>query len=82
MTTTNIYGQPVGDPAPDWAPVPVPEATMMHGRYCTVERLDPARHADDLYAAHAAAHDDRDWTYLPVGPFTTRESFEDWTDAA
>jgi RimJ/RimL family protein N-acetyltransferase len=82
MTTTNTYGQPIGDPVPDWAPARVPETARLHGRYCTLERLDPARHADDLYTAHTAAQDNRDWTYLPVGPFTNRESFDDWADEA
>ncbi len=82
MSTQDDHGQPIGDPVPDWASVPVPEVATLHGRYCTLERLDPARHADDLYAAHTAAPDDRDWTYLPVGPFVTRESFEDWVDEA
>jgi RimJ/RimL family protein N-acetyltransferase len=82
MTTTNSYGQPIGDPVPGWEPVPAPETARLHGRYCTLERLEEARHADDLYAAHAAASDHSDWTYLPVGPFTTREPFDDWAAEA
>lgn len=40
-----------------------------------------ARHADDLYAAYAAAHDDSDWTYLPAGPFDSPASYRDWVHA-
>ncbi|MEX5262197.1 GNAT family N-acetyltransferase [Kocuria sp. CPCC 205263] len=52
------------------------------GRYCTLERLDPDRHVEDLYAAYAAAPDDRNWTYLPYGPFPTPVSYRDWAVAA
>jgi RimJ/RimL family protein N-acetyltransferase len=42
-----------------------------------VEPLDPARHADDLYAAsHGDATRDRIWDYLPYGPFPTRADFD------
>lgn len=82
MTTTNQYGQPIGDPLPQWAPVDPPEAVRLPGRYCTLEHLDPDRHVEDLYAAYAAALDDRDWTYLPYGPFATPVSYRDWAVAA
>jgi RimJ/RimL family protein N-acetyltransferase len=82
MTTTNQYGQPIGDSVPDWEPVALPDAATLPGRYCTLELLDPDRHVGDLYAAYAAASDDRDWTYLPVGPFPTPGSYRDWAVAA
>lgn len=82
MTLTNEYGQPVGAPVPDWAPVALPDAAALPGRYCTLERLDPDRHTDDLHSAYAAAPDGRDWTYLPIGPFPTPGSYRDWVTAA
>lgn len=82
MTARNEHGQPIGDPVPAWRPVPRPEAEVLSGRYCVLERLDPERHADDLFAAYAAAVDDRDWTYLPIGPFTARDAYRDWVEQA
>jgi RimJ/RimL family protein N-acetyltransferase len=82
MTTTNQYGQRIGDAVPDWAPVALPDAITLPGQYCTLELLDPDRHVEDLHAAYAAAPDDRDWTYLPVGPFRTLGSYRDWAVAA
>lgn len=82
MTTHDEFGQPVGDAMPAWTPVPRPDADSLTGRHCTLERLDPTRHADDLYAAYAAAPDGRDWTYLPTGPFPTRQSYRDWAQDA
>lgn len=78
----NEFGQPVGAAVRDWGPVPSPNDDTLAGRYCTLEHLDPDRHADDLYAAYAAAPDARDWTYLPVGPFPTAQSYRAWADAA
>ena len=82
VTTVNGYGQPIGDAVPGWVPVAVPTTQRLVGRYCTLEHLDPDTHADDLYAAYAAAPDDRDWTYLPYGPFPTPESYRAWATAA
>lgn len=82
MTSTNEYGQPVGNPVAGWSPVALPTAQRLVGHYCTLEHLDPDRHAGDLYTAYAAAPDDRDWTYLPYGPFRTVESYRDWATAA
>jgi RimJ/RimL family protein N-acetyltransferase len=41
-------------------------ASPSKGRFCTLEPLDAAKHADDLHAAYAQAPDGRDWTYLGV----------------
>lgn len=48
------------------ARMPGPEPLV--GARVVLERLDPARHADDLFAA-ASAGDPRLWFYLPYGPF-------------
>lgn len=78
----NEFGQPVGVAVPDWAPVPQPDVDTLAGTYCTLEHLDVDRHHDDLYAAYSAAPDARDWTYLPVGPFPTAQSYREWAVAA
>jgi RimJ/RimL family protein N-acetyltransferase len=82
MATQNEFGQPIGHPIPGWNGRPMPDAAKLPGRYCTLERLDPDRHVNDLYEAYAAAPDDRDWTYLPAGPFHTHESYRDWANVA
>lgn len=82
MTTINEFGQPIGYPVPGWASVAPPDAAALPGRYCTLELLDPDRHAADLYSAYAVAPDARDWTYLPYGPFPTLAAYRDWATAA
>lgn len=82
MTPQNEYGQPIGDPVSGWATAPRPQAERVAGRYCALERLDADRHAADLYAAYAAAADDRDWTYLLRGPFHSPKSYRDWAEGA
>ena len=69
-TTLNPYEQPIGMPLPDWSARPLPPHTPLLGRYCRLEPLDPARHADALFEAFRHAQDGRDWTYLMEGPFT------------
>lgn len=78
MPVENEYGQPIGDPIPGWTPARRAEPVTLSGRWCTLEPLDAGRHASDLYAAFAAAPDDSDWTYIPLGPFTGAEEFREW----
>ena len=35
----------------DWKGVPAPTTTLIEGRFIRLERLDPARHADELFNA-------------------------------
>lgn len=79
---TNQFGQPIGEDVVDWQPPPPPSAVVLRGTHCVLEPLDADRHADDLFAAYAAAPDDRDWTYLPLGPFATIEDFRAWAEPA
>jgi RimJ/RimL family protein N-acetyltransferase len=53
----------------------------MIGRTCRLERLDPARHAAELHAAHRTAPDASHWTYLMVGPFKTLAAYESFLKA-
>lgn len=68
----NEYGQPIGEALPGWTPRPVPEQRLFEGRTCRLEHLDADRHGEDLLRAFANAPSTL-WTYLPVGPFPTRE---------
>ncbi|MDD2878199.1 MAG: GNAT family protein [Acidiphilium sp.] len=71
----NKYGQPVGTAVPGWVPCDVPSSAPMEGTYCRLERLDPARHADDLIAGFMAAPDDRDWTWWRTARPTDEAAF-------
>lgn len=77
---TNELGQPLGAPLPGWTPCPPLPRTAMEGRFCRLEPLDPARHAEDLFAAFSADAEGRIWTYLPYGPFATLEDFRSWME--
>ncbi|NWK47246.1 GNAT family N-acetyltransferase [Ralstonia pickettii] len=70
MATLNAYQQPIGAPMSGWTARPLPPHTPLAGRYCRLEPLDAARHADALFAAFNEAQDDRAWTYMVEGPFT------------
>jgi len=53
----------------------------MHGRYCRVEPLDPARHAAELHEANLLDRDGRMWTYLFSGPCATLDEYRAWLEA-
>ena len=71
----NRFGQPVGFSLGAWKPPARPAGTPLAGQYCSLEKLDPERHAADLHAAYRDAPEG--WTYLPVGPF---EGLTEYTD--
>jgi RimJ/RimL family protein N-acetyltransferase len=71
----NEYGQPIGPELPDWKPRALPRRTPMQGRYAAVRPVDVERDATELFTAYGRASDGRDWTYLPVGPFTELEAY-------
>ncbi len=77
--TTRPVG-PVVDPLP---PGRRPDGRILFGRTVTLERVDPALHARDLFDA---SHDGRDpegtlWTYMAFGPWSGFAAFEAWLQA-
>lgn len=58
------------------SPAGLPAATPIAGARVVLERLDVARHGEELYAAaHGEGADPRLWDYLPYGPFADRGAF-------
>ncbi len=78
----NHLDQPIGAAVPGWSPRPRPPRTAMAGRFCTIEPLDPERHAAQLFAAYAEDREDRIWTYLPRGPYESPGEYRSWAEAA
>jgi RimJ/RimL family protein N-acetyltransferase len=61
---------PIG-PEIDSTPRPLPTRATIRGQYAVLEPLHN-RHADELW--HAAQGAEESWTYLPSGPYATREA--------
>jgi RimJ/RimL family protein N-acetyltransferase len=81
-TRVNEHGQPVGFPMPEWKGVERPPRSPMQGRYCRLEPLDPACHAEDLYQANALAPDSRNFTYSSSGPFASLHAYREWIESS
>ncbi len=63
----------------DWKGVPAPTVQSLEGRFIRLEKLDPARHGDDLFQAFQGHNaDPKLWDYLPYGPFPERSTFDAW----
>ncbi|KPY53945.1 GNAT family N-acetyltransferase [Pseudomonas fragariae (ex Marin et al. 2024)] len=63
----------------DWQAAALPTALTLTGRFIRLEKLDAARHADDLWAALEGPNADPQlWDYLPYGPFSDRGAFGAW----
>ncbi len=76
----NSLGQPIGFALCDWKPPQAPPRDPIVGQFCSVEPLDPDRHATDLYNANAMDKEGSIWTYLPYGPFESFENYLAWLD--
>jgi RimJ/RimL family protein N-acetyltransferase len=74
----NEFGQPIGPALPDWQPPARPSRQPLRGRFCSVEPLDVARHARELFDANSQDREHRMWTYLLSGPFATFDEYERW----
>lgn len=66
---------PVGVALPGWAPPLRPERQSLLGQYVSLEPLE-MRHVDSLFH-HLQQRPQDMWTYLPYGPFETKESMQD-----
>lgn len=54
----------------NWKPASAPTAQPIDGHFIRLEKLEPARHGDDLWEVlQGAAADPALWDYLPYGPF-------------
>jgi RimJ/RimL family protein N-acetyltransferase len=69
--------QTVGEPV-DATPAERPYRTPLTGRYVVVVPVDIDVHGDDLYQAATAPGADSIWTYLSIGPWPSRSSFQSW----
>lgn len=80
----NEFGQPIGPPMTNWVPCSRPEKKIMAGRCCHCVPLDSKSHGGDLFREFCGTVDARNWTYLPYGPFESRDAFLTWlrTDCA
>ncbi|MCF9034645.1 GNAT family N-acetyltransferase [Acinetobacter nectaris] len=71
----NQYDQPIGEPILNWDKRDRPQKKILDGKYCTLVPYKVNLHAKDLYSAYSEALDDRDWTWLPIGPFRNFEEY-------
>ena len=64
-----------------WQPAKFPDNRTLEGLYIRLERLDSARHGDDLWLTlQGTERDTTLWDYLPYGPFSQRSAFDAWLD--
>ncbi len=59
-----------------------PSAPVLEGRWCRLERFDPAQHGDSLYAASMARGADARFRYLFETPPANRAEFDAWAERA
>ena len=78
----NHLGQPIGFPVQEWQVRSRPSLSNMTGQYCRLEPLNINTHVEELYQAYGNDQDQRNWTYLPYGPFNEFAAFKDWLNSS
>lgn len=69
-----------GHALPNWVPPRRPDMARLDGAFVSLEALDVAAHAADLYRANSA--DDAIWDYMPYGPFPSEAAYAAWVQEA
>jgi RimJ/RimL family protein N-acetyltransferase len=65
-----------------WTPRPRPDAPVLQGRWCRLEKLDPTQHGDNLFEASTAPGEEERFRYLFEPPPADRVDFDAWVDRA
>lgn len=76
----NEFNQLVGQEISDWKPRQPPTAKLLAGRFCSLEPIDIAKHAAQLYHNLLVENNGESWTYLPYGPFNDLDAFVQWLE--
>ena len=76
----NSLDQPVSFPVESWQSCKHPRGSRLQGRLCRLEPVDRALHAADLFDAFEHDSEQRNWTYLPYGPFDGLPQFQAWLE--
>ena len=64
----------------EWTPRPRPDAALLEGRWCRLERFDPVRHADAIYEASLASGAEDRFRYLFEAPPVSRAEYDAWAE--
>lgn len=76
MITPNDDHARLGAPVVQWTPPPVPQMSVLQGRYAELTPLSAEAHAALLFREFAG-HDSI-WDYMPTGPFSSASQYHRW----
>lgn len=68
--------RPIGDLVVGFTVPPAPGIAVIEQDWVRLERLNPDRHAEPIFAAVAGT--DQLWDYMPYGPFPDLAAYRDW----
>ncbi len=77
VTRINEFGQPIGEPVPEWTARSATEPVVLEGRRVRLERLR-ADHAPALHGPMVLESSPRTWTYYPHRDLSDPTAFDDY----
>ena len=69
--------QQLGKPLPNWKFAQLPSSRRIQGKSCYLEPLS-SEHAEELWLANSVDVQNKNWNYLPYGPFENLEDYTAW----
>ncbi len=76
-----MTGAVIGRTLPNWVSRALPSAISVEGRYTRLDRLNAARHGQELSRVFVRCEPET-WRYLAYGPFNDEASFLAWLESA
>ena len=80
ISDVNEHGKVVGADLNGWEPPLFPAPKILEGRFCSVEPLNVALHFDALWDSNSEDKNSVMWTYLPYGPFSSKDEYRHWME--
>jgi len=79
MDDQNQTMLPTGEMVEDVGPIQAPALKEYSGEFVTLAPVEPERDVDELFLnAHGSETKEQIWTYMPYGPFSTRDDMLEW----
>ncbi len=75
---TNELGMTLGFAVDNWEGANLPDNSVLQGAHCRCEPLDLEKHSESLFEAYNQDSENRNWVYLPYGPFENLGDYRSW----
>ena len=70
----------LGEPVEGYIKPPHPKGITLEGNLVILKPLNSIRDSEDLFSANSLDKENKNWTYLPYGPFSDGSKYSEWIE--